>query len=284
MWRHAALALCVVACNQVYGLDETTIRPTEAALPPPDMDADGILDKDDKCPGVFDPKQDDGDRDGFGDLCDACPNVNTKFNHDEDGDTFGDACDICPNIADFQIDSVDDDKVGDPCEPDATTKNQLLLFDPFVELGPEWEQTGTWSIIDDAVTGALGSTLATTTVTVDGARPFTLALGITATHQLASSMDNFRLDVVDATGPVLGCAFRCVGAICQLLVTPVDQGATINPVLPLSTMYLRRTNVDVCEFADLGTMSGLPPPVFNNVRIRITGSPAVRFRYLAVWQ
>jgi Thrombospondin type 3 repeat len=132
------------ACNELYGLEETQVRPPTPA--DVDTDRDGIPDDRDLCPGVADPAQDDLDGDGFGDACDYCPKVATTVNHDEDGDSHGDACDLCPSDPDFQKDG-DGDGVGDLCDNDFATQNRMLLFDPFLEVGDGWERSGVWSSI-----------------------------------------------------------------------------------------------------------------------------------------
>jgi hypothetical protein len=59
--------------------------------------------------------------------------------HDEDADGVDDACDVCPHVVDpAQVDS-DGDGVGDACDPQpALPRQQLVLFDPFTSVRPEW--------------------------------------------------------------------------------------------------------------------------------------------------
>ena len=59
-----------------------------------DLDGDGIMDGQDKCPNVYDPAQPDIDGDGVGDGCDNCPNLQNTNQSDADGDNIGDACDF----------------------------------------------------------------------------------------------------------------------------------------------------------------------------------------------
>jgi hypothetical protein len=67
--------------------------------------ADGFLDFEDNCPGVYNPAQEDGDNNGVGDACedldgdgvanawDNCPAFSNSRQRDQDGDGIGDACD-----------------------------------------------------------------------------------------------------------------------------------------------------------------------------------------------
>lgn len=278
--------LALAGCNQVYGLDGTTIQPPEAGvILPSDRDRDGVADDDDVCPGVPDDQQ-DRDGDGFGDACDGCPAIKTLVNHDEDGDAVGDECDRCPSDPDFQIDA-DNDGVGDLCDNDFATQNKLLLFDAFLDIGPEYEQTGTWSADGDTIRAVAGSELTTKTVTLDGAKPFVIALGISVGQPLHLGEDDFRLDLVDATtGVALGCSVECANTNCFLSQAPFYSGQHMSVVPPLSTMYLRRTTtLDACVFEAVApTPDDFMQPVFGTVRVRLTGAPTVRFRYLAVWQ
>ncbi len=60
---------------------------------PGDSDGDGIPDKIDNCPQVFNPDQADADRDGVGDVCDNCPATPNPDQIDLDEDGVGDLCD-----------------------------------------------------------------------------------------------------------------------------------------------------------------------------------------------
>ena len=282
----AAWVSLLVGCNQVYGLDGTTIAPSEAGITvPPDLDRDGVTDAEDLCPGVPDPMQKDGDGDGFGDLCDGCPTIKTAVNHDEDGDSYGDACDICPADPDFQIDT-DMDGVGDFCDDDFASQNTLVLFDPFLDIGAQWEQKGTWSQNGDTVSGPTEATLTSTTALLDGSKPFAIALGTSIAQPLAFGSPGFRLELVDASGVPLGCEVRCATPSCSIQQQPFAIAEPVGQLPPLSVLYLRRTiTLDACVFGGVAaTPNGADPPVFGPVRIRITGSPAVRFRFLAVRQ
>ena len=59
--------------------------------------AEGDL-RDDTCPLVVDPMQDDLDGDGLGAACDNCPFDPNAEQHDADDDGLGDACDACPSL------------------------------------------------------------------------------------------------------------------------------------------------------------------------------------------
>jgi Thermolysin metallopeptidase, alpha-helical domain/Thermolysin metallopeptidase, catalytic domain/Thrombospondin type 3 repeat len=86
-----------------------------------DLDNDHVLDKEDNCPGDYNPKngrgiQPDVDGDGEGDACDPdgdddtvpndsdnCINVANTDQSDADGDQIGDACDRCAQDRDLNV-------------------------------------------------------------------------------------------------------------------------------------------------------------------------------------
>jgi len=85
-------------------------------IPGPDMDGDGVEDRDDNCIRIPNADQLDSDGDGFGDACDNCPEVPSDDQADSDDDGVGDVCDNCPLR--FNPDQADSngDGVGDACE------------------------------------------------------------------------------------------------------------------------------------------------------------------------
>ena len=100
------LVIALVACNAVYGVEETKLDPAVDT----DLDDDGYDDDIDVCPDVADEQA------------------------DEDGDRVGDACDSCPLVANAKQGDFDGDGVGDPCDPHpATSGDCLVLFDSFAD-------------------------------------------------------------------------------------------------------------------------------------------------------
>ncbi|VVB61972.1 Thrombospondin type 3 repeat protein [uncultured archaeon] len=81
-----------------------------------DTDKDGITDKDDNCPTVYNPDQSDADNDSIGDVCDSCT--------DTDKDGYGNPgfqanecpVDNCPYIASSNQTDTDNDSIGDVCD------------------------------------------------------------------------------------------------------------------------------------------------------------------------
>lgn len=83
--------LLLAACNQVYGLDPTTLAEGFA-----DTDGDELLDAVDNCPTTANTDQADRDGDARGNVCDNCSYLRNADQSDVDGDSIGDACDPHP--------------------------------------------------------------------------------------------------------------------------------------------------------------------------------------------
>ena len=86
-----------------------------------DLDADGIPDDEDNCPGVYNPTQSDMDHDGIGDACDP----------DIDGDGILNEDDNCPYDYNPDQTDTDGDGIGDACDPDIDGDGILNEDDPF---------------------------------------------------------------------------------------------------------------------------------------------------------
>nr|XP_045625740.1 cartilage oligomeric matrix protein-like isoform X2 [Procambarus clarkii] len=100
----------------------------------PDMDNDGVPNRQDNCPRTPNSDQQDTDRDGLGDACDNCPDIRNPHQEDMDKDLVGDACDSegdidsdgvnddmdnCPDTPNSNQHDADDDGRGDECDLDA---------------------------------------------------------------------------------------------------------------------------------------------------------------------
>ncbi|AXB56868.1 hypothetical protein HYN86_09800 [Flavobacterium fluviale] len=121
-------------------LSNVSYASTFCGLTESDRDADGVKDKDDICPDVFNPKQEDTTEialgyapDGVGDVCDNCAYPN-PLQIDTDGDGRGDdvevngvlkQCDNCPSIPNYDQVDTDGDGIGDACDNCKTINNPL---------------------------------------------------------------------------------------------------------------------------------------------------------------
>jgi hypothetical protein len=120
--------LCLAACNQVLGLDETIAIEM-------DRDEDGLLDAIDNCIDLENPLQENQDGDGLGDACDPCV---AGANDNEDGDSLLDGCDNCPHIANDDQANADRDDLGDACDHDNSITHTRVRFDGFSVLTLDW--------------------------------------------------------------------------------------------------------------------------------------------------
>lgn len=95
-----------------------------------DRDGDGVLDAEDNCPDIFNPRrplddgsQGDADGDAQGDVCDPCPldpgtaDCQVFDPNDLDGDGVPTLDDNCPNDANADQADADSDDKGDVCDP-----------------------------------------------------------------------------------------------------------------------------------------------------------------------
>lgn len=166
--RALLLVLLVSACNEVWGLDPTKVRPAGELT---DSDRDGVVDASDNCPEVFNDDQADEDGDGAGNLCDNCPLVANADQQDiGDGDGVGDRCDPHP------IDAHD-------C---------LIVFDSFDDIdrfATHWLASGAGARAIEGgveIDGSAGSL--SISVLDDGGTPMADRLELQATGRLSSGI------------------------------------------------------------------------------------------------
>jgi hypothetical protein len=140
--------------------DETTEDPMWT-----DGDGDGIVDRIDNCPGIFNPLQEDLDSDMHGDACDNCPRTANVNQDDDDANGIGDICqnedhydtsqdsdsdswvdtaDNCPQTPNVNQRDRDADGVGDACDncPDVGNRRQT-----------DSDSDGTGDACSDTLTG-----------------------------------------------------------------------------------------------------------------------------------
>ncbi|MBF4485035.1 RHS repeat-associated core domain-containing protein [Flavobacterium sp. CSZ] len=130
----------ISSTNIPMALNSIGYSTTFCGLADKDRDGDGVIDKDDICPDVFNPKQEDTTEvalgfapDKVGDVCDNCAYPN-PFQTDTDGDGRGDdviiegivrPCDNCKLIPNYDQADYDKDGVGDVCDNCKTINNPL---------------------------------------------------------------------------------------------------------------------------------------------------------------
>jgi len=128
-----------------------------------DKDKDGILDKEDNCPKIFNPDQKDLDGDWVWDACDNCKNIDNPKQIDKDKNWVWDMCedadkdgyiwyqDNCPYISNPDQKDSNNDGVGDVCEdPDHdeivnANDNCPYIYNPDQK---DIDKDGLWDVCD----------------------------------------------------------------------------------------------------------------------------------------
>jgi RHS repeat-associated protein len=129
-----------------------------------DKDGDGVKDNVDKCPNVFNPKQEDDDADEIGNVCDNCRIISNHDQLDADQDGVGDVCDICKNNANFDQADTDVDENGAP-KPDGigdVCDNCRTIYNPNQE---DVNKNGIGDVCEGLAQGAGTNSFATTPLT-----------------------------------------------------------------------------------------------------------------------
>lgn len=116
-WSYPATGYLALGENVLYIASGNGSLTAIDIGPPPDIDGDGISDREDNCPDVPNPGQADTDGDGIGDSCNQ--------NIDSDGDEWADSIDNCPTISNSGQENSDSDSLGDVCDPYPTNPQNL---------------------------------------------------------------------------------------------------------------------------------------------------------------
>jgi uncharacterized protein YcfL len=99
-----------------YNQISTTVTtgPVPCANQGGDSDKDGVCDKVDNCPNVYNPDQKDSNNNGIGDACEVAPCANQGGDSDKDG--VCDKVDNCPNVYNPDQKDSNNNGIGDACE------------------------------------------------------------------------------------------------------------------------------------------------------------------------
>jgi FG-GAP-like repeat/Thrombospondin type 3 repeat len=91
-WNADALPDLVVSNPNLHGPADVSVLFNTWRV---DTDGDGVPNRVDNCPTVYNPDQTNLDGDRLGDACDNCPNLTSLSQADTDRDGIGDLCDAC---------------------------------------------------------------------------------------------------------------------------------------------------------------------------------------------
>jgi len=239
--------------------------------PPEDLDADGVANAVDNCPGHGNSEQ-----------------------WNEDGDTTGDACDACPHQFD-DGDDFDDDGVGTGCDPDdMTSGHRWALFDGFEgELGLTTcdgaPLAGWWCALNGSggVPTSAGGTMTlpwsagVTSMSVLHAIARSASIRLVAAidagvYDMAASRVTLRVvaQLQTSAGPwVVNCGLLrdnngavtlrvAHGALGSGTVTASDMGVVVDPFAPHTITLDVSTTSATCAFAGVDAVTiGLPANV-----------------------
>ncbi len=234
----AGVVLCLVGCNQIYGLEGTTAPGTGT-----DIDLDGVPDDMDPCIASAADMRDDTDSDGVTNDVDLCPI--DMGGTDGDGDQIPENCDPFPGVT------------GDRHRCTMTFKSADLNERMWVD------DTKNWMLVGGLVTTNVATLVASHDL--DGAAEATIDVFANMsppplnTHEMF--VPEFRLWIRTGSGSDLGCAIAAVpgGGSTLAIVDGTKQLAVVSGSYP--TVPFRM----VATFAS-DTTGG------DNVRCRFRGA------------
>lgn len=287
----------LAACNQVYGLDETTVGETVF-----DSDGDGILDEDDNCVRVSNPDQADVDRNGQGDACSLVCLSGTRTNTDYDRDRVDDGCDPCPRSpqADAMGRPIDEDADGfvDACDncPGRPNADQAdgdgnglgdvcdlaqarVLFDGFRTKQAYWG--GPWKFEDGYVTSA-GEELRLVGIELVNENPtqlWSVEVGIELPDVTTGTVGVFVRDGANKRGCALdrtatGWDLVTVGSTTTRVATPAMGLIRLRASLVTSGALMTRLRCDVADVSSLASTDAF------SVAVSLSASKPTRFTYV----